>query len=192
MKHKIGIVIGILLCVVILPFAAVGGTLAAKSYIHKDKVPAVLGVSPLVVATGSMRPEFKENDLILMRSADVAALEKGDIIAYYDRKGVVVSHRIIAYDVDEGGARLYITKGDANNVQDQNPVPAGKVIGRLMYVIPGGGKIMRVIANPVVTVLAVAVPLALFYGGVALQRKLAQKKEKEAVAEANDGSPGDP
>jgi len=189
LKRVIGIAVGIALCLVLLPLAVVGSALAVKSYMNPGKVATVLGIGPLIVDTDSMVPEFKGNDLLLVRETNASALNKDDIIAYYDGKGTVVTHRIIGYDMTEGGARLYITKGDANNTQDRSPVPASRVAGLVVRVIPGGGKVMRFIGNPVVTVIAIALPLALFYGVIALRKKITQKKGKEAVPDINEPRP---
>jgi len=170
------------LCLLLLPFAAVSGTLALKAYINPSQVATVFGIGPLIVMSDSMYPEFAKNDLLFVKKADAENLQKNEIIAYYDHRGTVVTHRIIRWETDESGARLYITKGDANNVQDQNPVPAAKVVGRVVRVIPGGGKTMRYISQPMVTVMLLAAPLALFYGGRALYRNLDNRKKKREEA----------
>jgi len=189
MKKNLGLILAAGLCVLLLPFAALSATLALKSGIHPDKVATVLGFGPLIVDTGSMRPEFRENDLLIMQKTDAGALQEQDIIAYYDAKGTVVTHRIIGIEAEEGGARKYITKGDANNVKDGAPVPAERVAGLIVRVIPNGGKTMRSLSRPTVTVAAIALPLGLFYGGLALQKKLAQRKRKEAVADIDTAQP---
>jgi signal peptidase len=55
----------------------------------------------------------------------------------------MITHRIVAIDVDENGARRFITKGDANNVRDQAPARAENIIGRVVKVLPGMGGALR-------------------------------------------------
>jgi signal peptidase len=186
-RNPIPTIIGIAFCVLLLPFAAVSGTLAVKSYLHPEKVATVLGYGTLIVETGSMRPAFKENDLLVMKEGGAGALEAGDVLAYYTANGTVVSHRVIGHDADDHGARLYTTKGDANNVEDRDPVPASRVAGLIVHVIPDGGKAMRAFGQPPVTVLLVAVPLGLYFGAGALLRAVAARKsKKEVTAQANE------
>ena len=185
-KSPIPNILGAALCVLLLPVVAVNLTLTIKSYLHPEKVATVLGYGPLIVETGSMRPEFKENDVIIMKECDAGALASGDIIAYYTANGTVVSHRIVGFDADDSGARLYTTKGDANNVEDRDPVPASRVAGLVVHVIPDGGKVMRAFGEPLVTVLLVAVPLGLYFGFGALLKAIAARKNKKEVTPDSD------
>jgi len=189
MKHKIANIIGIALCALFLPVAIVNVALAVKGSIAPEKVVTFLGYGPLIVETGSMRPEFKERDLLIVKEVDAGKLEKNDIIAFYDLKGVVVSHRIIGFDVNERGVRLYITKGDANNVQDREPVPAARVAGKVVRIIPDGGKAMEFARQPLVMGLVIAVPLMLWFGYSALAKALARRKQKEVAAQTDEPQP---
>ena len=189
MKHKLGNILGIVLIVIFLPIVIVNTTLSIKGTLKPEKVATFLGYGPLVVETGSMRPAFKENDLIIVRAGGADALEKDDVIAYYTASGMVVSHRVIGYDTDDNGARLYITKGDANNTQDREPVPASRVVGLIVRVIPDGGRAMDFAKKPLVMGLVIAVPLALWFGYTSLEKALARKREKGVTAQANETQP---
>ena len=187
MKRKLGNIIGIALCVLLLPAAAVNLTLAVKSYVYPDRVTTFLGYGALIVETGSMRPAFRENDAVIMKERGATPPRKGDVIAYYDAKGIIVTHRVIGWETDESGARLYITKGDNNNTRDKDPVPAARVAGLVVRVLPGGGKVLRAVGQPLVTVLVIAVPIGLAFGSGSLAKALARKKQqKEVMAEADD------
>jgi len=194
MKHKLGNILGIVLIVIFLPIVIVNTTLAIKGSVAPEKVATFLGYGPLIVETGSMRPEFKEQDLLIVKEVDAGKLAKDDVIAFYDANGTVVSHRIVGFDADAGGARLYTTKGDANNVQDRDPVPAGKVVGLVVKVIPDGGKFMEFARKPIVMGLVIAVPLGLWFGCGSLAKALARKKEKQmekgVTAQTEEQRPG--
>lgn len=187
MKQKISMIVSIVLCAVLLPFAAISATLAIKGYINQDTMPTVLGIGPVAVIQGSMHPAIRINDLVLVKvlSPEQAAnLEVRQVIAFYNVKGVLVTHRIVGIDTDENGARLYITKGDANNVHDRDPVRVEKVAGRIVGVIPGGGGIMRFVSQPVVTAVLFALPLGVYYGGRALMKTLEARRKKTTEEEA--------
>jgi len=186
MKRRIANIIAIILIAILLPVAIINLTLTIKSYVAPEKVATVLGWGPLIVETGSMRPEFAEQDLLLIKQVDAGKLQKDDIIAYYDEKGIVVSHRIIGYSTDDSGARLYITQGDANNVPDRDPVPGDRVAGQVVRVIPQGGRVFNFLSKPIVTMLLVGVPLALFFGISSLLKTLAARKNKKGEMTQSD------
>jgi len=190
-RNKIGNIIGIALCVLLLPIAVVNVSLAVQSYLHPERVATFLGMGPLIVETGSMLPEIAPGDVVIAKKCDTSKLEKGEVIAYYDAKGIIVTHRIIAFDTGENGARLYTTKGDNNNVQDQNPVPQGKILGRVVKVFPDGGKVFRTLGEPLVIVLVVGVPLLLAFGLSSLLKTLAARKARHGKSGGPSGDPED-
>jgi signal peptidase len=178
-----GNIIGIVLCVLLLPIVVINITLAIKSYIHPEKVATFLGVGPLIVETGSMEPTFAENDVLLIQKIDASKLEIDNIIAFYDANGIVVSHRIISSDTDETGATQYYTKGDSNNVSDRDPVPAVRVAGLVIRILPGGGKYLRMFGQPLVAALILAIPMVLGFGiSKLLQIRSRRKQDKEVVS----------
>ena len=60
--------------------------------------------------------------------------------------GTVVAHRVVQ---NQYFSEELITKGDANETQDINPVPYRQFIGRVKYHIPSIGPIMMVAASKV-------------------------------------------
>ena len=185
-KSPVPNIIGAVLCLLLLPVVVVNLTLAIKGSLQPEKVATFLGWGPLIVDTGSMRPAFKEKDLLIMKECDAGTLAVNDIIAFYDAGGVVVSHRIIGLETDENGARLYTTKGDANNVEDRDPVRPSRVAGLVVRVIPEGGKWMEIAGRPIIMGLVLAVPLALWFGISGLAKALARRKTEGGVAQADE------
>lgn len=101
----------------------------------RGKVATVFGTSILKVATGSMEPSIHEGDYILVKATDVSELEEGDIICFYSNDSAIYgmpnTHRIVRL-LDDGS---FITRGDANNIDDPVTVKADMIIGKY------GGKI---------------------------------------------------
>jgi len=113
--------------------------LAARSLTGNPQ-PDVFGWSSAVVVSGSMSGSIEIHDMVIVRRADAYA--PGDVISF--RSGsAVVTHRILR-QTEEG----YITKGDANNVPDTAPVPTDAVIGKVVLVIPGIGKLIEILRSP--------------------------------------------
>ena len=110
-------------------------SLVAK-FIKGESVPMPLGFGVAVVLTGSMEPKLHVNDLIVaVKSKNIKA---GDVIVY-QTGGTAVIHRLLVIDRENG---VIITKGDANNVEDE-PITLSKVKGKLLFKIPFAGLAVR-------------------------------------------------
>ena len=86
-KNKILTIIGIILCVILVPILIVNLTLIVKSYTNKDEVPAIGGYSPMIVLTDSMLPEISSGDLIIAQRIDPKDVKVGDVISFFDPAG---------------------------------------------------------------------------------------------------------
>lgn len=130
--------------------------------------PQPLGgpVSYVVTDGISMEPKLHPGDLVIVREAPVYRV--GDVAAYRsDNLGRVVLHRIIR--VDSGG---YVFRGDNNDFIDQDRPRADEILGKKWLVIPGGGKVLGWIGNPIAaTVLAFGIASVLFFGFRARARR---------------------
>ena len=99
----------------------------------------VFPIYPSVIATGSMEPEIKPGDIILVeRIVDIEGINKlkvGDIIQF-QRDGILISHRIIDIKREEEKGISFITKGDNNSGQDPDPVKPENIRGQVIKTIP--------------------------------------------------------
>ncbi|HVU33912.1 MAG TPA: signal peptidase I [Opitutaceae bacterium] len=100
-------------------------------------------VVSLVAPTGSMRPYFNENALLLLESVPFESLKPGDVVTYYDsRIGGLVAHRLI-----EKRGNVFWSKGDHNRVMDSiyvTPENFRRLLVGIVYLrgdaaMPGGG-----------------------------------------------------
>ena len=90
----------------------------------------------------------------------------------------VVTHRII--DVyDEDGERMFVTKGDANNAQDMDPVSADKVVGLYRFRIPKLGDFAIFLQKPLGMMLFIAVPVLIFIIVDILRRRRGGRKNDD-------------
>lgn len=94
---------------------------------------------PVVVATGSMEPDISVGDMTIYSKLDRSDLETGDIIAF-QRDGRTIIHRIAELD-QRDGQTVYITRGDANNANDEGYVTPEDVFGRVIFTIPKLGQL---------------------------------------------------
>ena len=82
--------------------------------------------SPIAsITSSSMWPALKEGDLVLIKAVDKEELQTGDVVVYQNPKGFTI-HRIVKLNEN-----TLITKGDANNVND-NPVEYKQIVGRVV------------------------------------------------------------
>ncbi|MGD8554106.1 MAG: signal peptidase I [Anaerolineales bacterium] len=93
----------------------------------------LFGVQPTLVSGMSMAPALEAGDVAFVRQVPPQSVEVGDIIRFRVN-GVYVLHRVVS--IEGGGSGLwFITRGDANNVNDP-PVPASEMQGRVVLVVP--------------------------------------------------------
>jgi len=184
--HIAGTVTGIAMIVLLLPMLIINMTLIVKGVTQPEQVPTVFGVAPLTVQSGSMFPAIQVDDLILVKQVDTQTLREGDIIAFQlEGSNNVVTHRIIAL-LNEDGVLQFVTQGDANNVEDENPVDESQVVGLYFARFAGLGRFAMLIQKPIGMVLFVAVPLMLFFAYDMLRRFLDGKKKKLADSATNE------
>ena len=99
-----------------------------------------LPAAPSAVLTGSMEPCIESGDLVIIDKTAQDSLAVGDVIQF-QRKGATVLHRIVGITQLENGQTAFVTKGDANNAPDSQPVSADEVTGRCLFRIPKIGYI---------------------------------------------------
>lgn len=102
-------------------------------------VPRILGYHIYSVVSGSMEPAIPTGSLLYIQEAQPGEMKEGDIIAFYgsEHSTAVITHRVVENRVLMGE---FITKGDANQTEDMNPVPYGNFIGKVVYFLPGAGR----------------------------------------------------
>ena len=86
------------------------------------------GVTMLKVSSNSMRPEFEKGDIIFIKKQE--NYEIGDIITYQTKDNNLVTHRVI-----EKYGNDYITKGDSNNIEDEEKINPEQIKGKLIIKI---------------------------------------------------------
>ena len=125
-------------------------------------IPMPLGYGAAVVLSGSMEPTLSVDDVIIIHETNDY---KMDDVVVFEKDGIVVVHRIIGFDGEN-----IITKGDANNVQD-DPITLKHIVGEVIYVIPGIGNIINMIKSPIGIFSILCVSFLLL--------ELSYKKDKE-------------
>ena len=182
--NKILNVIGIVLCVILVPILIVNCTLIIKSFINKDDVPDFLGVLPMIVLSPSMEPDIMEGDLIICVKTDAEEIEVGQVISFFDPAGkgtMVVTHKVDEIIVENG--KLYFKTYGINNKnadgtfdKDPTPVPADNLVGRYTGIrLPAIGDFAMFMQTPAGLILCVAVPIIALIAYDLIRRKKMDK-----------------
>lgn len=116
----------------ILRLLGVGMLLLAIVMLVPVAAPRIAGFETYAVETASMDPTIPVGALVVVQPEGAADLVEGDIVAY-QRGDVVIVHRVVANQVVEG---YLTTKGDANELEDQEPVRYESVIGSVVFSVP--------------------------------------------------------
>lgn len=146
-------------------------------------IPRVAGATPYVVLTGSMRPAMPPGTMVVARPVDSDRLGIGDVITYQLKSGdpMVVTHRIVAVG-DRNGHRIFQTRGDANEVPDQDWVRPVQIRGERWYAVPYLGYVTSAITREHRTVALVIIVTALLgysvvmFGSAARDRLRAHRR----------------
>ncbi|EGD54974.1 signal peptidase I [Gordonia neofelifaecis] len=111
-------------------------------------IPRLTGSTAYTVLTGSMQPTYPPGTLIVVKPTPGDQLKAGDVITFQPKSGdpSVTTHRIVSIVYDAKGERKFVTKGDANNAQDE-PIVEGQVRGRLLYSVPYLGRLNSLLSG---------------------------------------------
>ncbi len=182
-SHKILTVVGVILCVILVPILIINLTLIGKGVVNKEEVPSIGGVLPLIVLTDSMYPEIQSGDLIICRTAKAEDIQVGDVIAFFDPAGngtSVVTHRVVEILEEEGLA--FRTRGDHNNTEDKVAVPAANLVGVYKSRLPGVGRVAMFMQSTTGLILCVVLPILLLVGYDVVRRRAYEKAGRQDTA----------
>lgn len=157
-----------------------------------DQVPRVLGYSVMRVMTGSMEPSIPQNAMILVQKTDPDRILPGDVITFFSQdpalNGALNTHRVARIE-QQGDNHLFITRGDANQIEDPIPVTQDLLVGRVVFVSAALGVLVSLLTNPLVFGLLILLPLLILLIAnlvrtVRLSARLAREEEEKAIREA--------
>lgn len=115
-----GAIIMVLLILICIPFT----------------VPKLFGIQIYEVKTESMEPIYPAGSVVYVKKAEAAEVAVGDAITYTlgTDTDLVMTHRVISISEEE---QSFITKGDANMVEDAEPVSFSRLVGKPVCCISG-------------------------------------------------------
>ncbi len=183
-SHKILTIVGIILCIILIPILIINITLIIKSYTNQEEVPSIGGIFPLIVLTDSMYPEIESGDLIICNTAEAGEIAVNDVISFFDPAGngsSIVTHRVIEI-IAENGEISFRTQGDNNNAEDKSLVPADKLVGVYKSRIPNAGHVAMFMQSTTGLIICVVLPIILLVGYDIIRRRIYEKNKKDDTA----------
>lgn len=164
LKKILNIIVDVLIIILLFVSVLVAAlALASKA----NGIPSVLGYVPLSVQSDSMVPEFEKGDLIISKVVDqYATLEVGDVITFamtLDGNEVYNTHRIVEVQ-NANGFTYYTTKGDNNDIPDEEPVLSYSVAAKYIDIrFEGVGEIYDFLTGQFGFFLVILLPLIIFF-----------------------------
>ena len=182
--HILVNVLGGVLCLIFIPIIICNVILIIRSYQDAEKLPTVFGISPVIVMSGSMYPTFDTGDMIVLQKVDPDTVQEGDVICYFadNDKNTAITHRVVEVQTAEDGSLLFVTRGDANNVEDRVAVTADMVQGRYTGIyLPGLGNVAVFLQSPLGMVVCIVCPLALILLWDGIRRGMSSRKRAKTT-----------
>lgn len=134
--------------------------------------PLFLGgpASYIIISGRSMEPTLRSGDLALILREDTYT--EGDIVAFPVQGGVVV-HRIVGGTATEG----YVIQGDNKEAPDMWRPTADQILGKMWLHVPGAGRYVLALRQPLVFALVIGAIAALFL--LPLPRRESRRKRRK-------------
>lgn len=128
---------------------------------NKDSNKSFFGYRFYNVLTNSMVPQedslpggFRSGDITIVKMATYDQIEVNDIVTFTVGEGSYLTHRVKEKMTELNGeeGKFMITQGDANKSQDP-PVDGDRVVGKVVFVIPYLGDILKFLRDHFVVCL---------------------------------------
>ncbi|MDO5710063.1 MAG: signal peptidase I, partial [Coriobacteriales bacterium] len=108
-------------------------------------IPRLLGYEVFEVISGSMEPDIPVGSAIYVRAVDATDVQVDEVIAFHDADAVI-AHRVVENRTSQSE---FVTKGDANNTEDSDPISYEALIGVVALHVPLVGSAMTLYASNV-------------------------------------------
>ena len=156
--------------------------------------PRVFGHQLYLVMSGSMSPAIEVGSVVAVKPVPPETISAGDIISFRGAEDrMLTTHRAVAVNSDNGLS--FITKGDANEAADRNPVAAENVAGKVALAVPYAGYVLNFAGTRPGLLSMVLIPGALIIAFevrnlFACARQIDREKALAEEADTADTGPG--
>ena len=165
----------------------------------KGTPPMIAGHYLFIVLSGSMEPEFNTGSIVFVKPVEPETIVPGEIVTFSGFAGSkqLMTHRVMDIENDEDYGLLFITKGDANEHNDPDPVPAKNIKGTVSGHVPLLGYLMSFVQTKQGLILLIMIPACLLigvevYSFLAKREENKSKNKKKKPAEGQSDEPVEP
>lgn len=153
-------------------------------------VPRLFGYEIYSVVSGSMEPAIPVDSMVYIKKEAPEDMKKDDVIAFYGARdsSAIITHRVVENRIVMGE---FITKGDANQTEDMNPVPYDNFIGKVTCSIPkvgGAAQIFTSVTGKIAAVVIIVVALILETIASTIEKRRYRQWKQKNVSEAEKTS----
>ena len=137
------------------------------------------GYKAYIITTDSMADSINSGDIVIVKEVPEEELQIGDVITF-EKDYQVITHRITKID-DETGKRVYTTKGDNNNLEDNQKIEYEQIEGKSVLTIPKLGYLFNFLENQIVFLLIVLILLIVLFFRIRKNEKMEIMREKKKI-----------
>lgn len=176
--NKLEKIINIVITALLIIIIALNISCIYQKFVLKQ-TPIIFGYSFAIVMSGSMEEEISVDDMIITQKQDNYNI--GDIITFkvnnpkYNNN--TVTHRIIEKTKDNNKVG-FITKGDANNIEDEDIVYNENIVGKVIKIVPNVGITLDYVKTPEGMISILMVILIIYELIVIIQKIIEDGKRK--------------
>lgn len=128
-------------------------------------VPRVFGYSVMNIVSGSMEEEIPKGSYILIKKVSPEEIEKDDIICFYstDPKiyGMPNTHRVVEEPIVTDSGIEFITKGDANPINDTETAKGDRLIGVYVKNLDGLTSFTNVLSGNIIIIVIISLQICI-------------------------------
>ena len=179
---------GVLISLAALMFSIIG----AK---FRGEIPMIFGHSIMKIVSGSMETEIPEGSYILIKKVDPSEVEKNDVITFFSSDyaiyGLPNTHRVVEPPIIGDNGIEFVTRGDANPVNDKVTAKGEDLIGIYVKRLDGLTAFAKALEGGGMMVLMLVLEAFIFAMAAMMfiktkRAQLAKENEKEKEDETHE------
>lgn len=175
----------------VLKFAL--GVLLAAGLILFAGTFSLIGIRAFAIESKSMEPGIHQGSIVITSPATSPA--EGDVVTYEhpENSDLLITHRIVDVQHVDGDVS-YVTKGDANDDADEDPIAGDHIVGEIRLSIPWLGSMISWARTDLGFILLIIVPatIIIYHEVLSLGQQLSIRRSKRRSVGANVPRSGTP
>lgn len=153
----------------------------------RGNVPRVFGYSVMHIVSGSMEDEIPKDSYILIKKTSPEKIEKGDIICFYSTDptiyGIPNTHRVAEEPIVTDSGIEFITKGDANLIEDKVRAKGENLIGVYVKTMDGLTAFSNILKGRTLIIVIIGLQICIVsmfvYASVVSKKTKTEESEKK-------------